>query len=67
MQFCVICIFSLSPSLSVFLSFAVSLRDVEVSEGDSAALPCDLSLPASDDAVYLVLWFLDPHLKPIYT
>ncbi|EFX89926.1 hypothetical protein DAPPUDRAFT_20705, partial [Daphnia pulex] len=39
----------------------------EVTEGGSAILPCDMSLPSLDDAIYLVVWFLEPNKKPIYT
>ncbi len=45
----------------------VSLGELTVSEGGSAALPCDMSLPSADDAIYLVVWFLEPSRKPIYT
>jgi hypothetical protein len=46
---------------------AVSLGELEVIEGGSAILPCDMSLPSLDDAIYLVVWFLEPNKKPIYT
>ena len=46
---------------------AVSLGELEVVEGGSASLPCDMSLPTPDDAIYLVVWFLEPNRKPIYT
>lgn len=46
---------------------SVSLGELEVTEGGSAILPCDMSLPSLDDAIYLVVWFLEPNKKPIYT
>ena len=49
------------------LSLTVSLGELTVTEGGSAALPCDVSLPTPDDAIYLVVWFLEPNRKPIYT
>jgi hypothetical protein len=55
------------PFLCVTGFSAVSLGELEVIEGGSAILPCDMSLPSLDDAIYLVVWFLEPNKKPIYT
>ena len=52
---------------SWFRFWTVSLGELEVTEGGSAILPCDMSLPSLDDAIYLVVWFLEPNKKPIYT
>lgn len=58
------CALYIKPSL--FIS-KVLLGDVEVTQGQAASLACDMSLPSYDDAIYLVLWFMEPHQKPIYT
>ncbi len=40
---------------------------VEVSEGEEAQLPCNITPAYTGDRVKLVLWFKNESLKPFFT
>lgn len=53
---------------SLFFSFFFLVATFEVSAvlGRTARLPCDIEPSTREDRVYMVLWFRDDAVKPIY-
>jgi hypothetical protein len=49
----------------VFVSDPVKV--VEVTEGETARLPCNITPTIQGDRVKLVLWFKNESLKPFFT
>ena len=45
----------------------VSVSDVEVAVGQTALLHCDVGPASTDDAVLVVLWYLEPQRNPIFS
>ena len=53
--------------LFICLFVADPVRVVEVSQGEEARLPCNITPSSQGDRVKLVLWFRNESLKPFFT
>lgn len=49
--------------IPIFLSV---FQSVDAVLSRSATLPCDIEPDIKDDRVYMILWYRDGHIKPIY-
>lgn len=58
--------FSICPDILFFSFTAVIVSSVDAVLGRSATLPCDIEPGIREDRVYMVLWYRDKHIKPIY-
>lgn len=50
----------------VYICFPVTTIDVRSVLGHIAQLPCNIEPSTKDDKVYMVLWFRETSVKPIY-
>lgn len=49
-----------------FMFVSVITMSVDAVLGGSATLPCNILPDHKQDRVYMVLWYRDGHIKPIY-
>lgn len=44
----------------------VPIMYIEAVQGTTARMPCDVTPPADDDKITLVIWYKDGLISPIY-